>query len=536
MLQWCTCSPDPIAGGTSTSENGRIVGKLVDADGVPAAHAKVSLFPADFDPIRNNGNIQIDTTDTSGNYLFTDIDRGTYTIQSIHCSTGTQALRNGVEINDDTVTLTNDSLRRPGSIRIALPDSIVAESGYLYIPGTGIFVQLSGTGTFAVLDSVPAGVIPAVIYATEDTLHSSVLSERIAVISEDTVTIMNTGWKFNRRLRLNTTATGAGTVENVYCFPVLVRLTESNFDFAGAEQDGDDLLFTKPDGTVLPCEIERWDPVTKLAEVWVLVDTIWGNDNDNNLIMYWGNSRAGRVDERTVFDTAAGFSAVWHMNESVDTLYDATVNRCNGIRYGNVLPSSGVIGNGQRFDSSGAFIDMGNTLDSNSGDMTISAWVKRSTTGLQTIMAKSAGGNPNAAYGWSLSFGIADQLHFFTATAGPSWGSAGAFDFWSGEDATVTDSTTWHYVVAVFDRSGNDRCRTFIDGMDVTGGSNGEVGEVGSLVTAVPLRIGAEADVDYTFAGIVDECIVSHAARSEAWVRLCYVNQRTDDRLVEFEK
>ena len=98
----------------------------------------------------------------------------------------------------------------------------------------------------------------------------------------------------------------------------------------------------------------------------------------------------------------------------------------------------------------------------------------------------------------------------------------------------MTDLTVWHYVVAVIDRSDNTRCRTYIDGVDVTGGSNGDITQVGELVTTVPLRIGAEADNECQWTGSIDECVISGTARSDAWIRMCYLNQGPDDRLVEF--
>ncbi len=534
MLQWYSCSPDSLGGGTSTSENGRVAGIVVDSAGVPATRTQVELFPADFDPVRNNDTVHVDTTDDSGNYLFTGVEQGTYTVSCVHLSVRTRAFRSGIEVHGDTVKLSGDTLRKPGSIEIALPDTVDTVSGYMYIPGTGISVGLSGArGAYVVLDSVPAGDIPAIAYASTASAHSSVLQEGITVLPEDTARVLNTGWKYNRRLRLNTTPSGAGVAQDVHDFPVLVRLHEDRFDFTQAGEGGIDLRFTRPDGTALAHEIGRWDDATKTAEVWLRIDTLRGNDM-TEVVMYWGNGRAGMEEIAPAFDTSAGFGAVWHLDESNDTLHDATANRCHGTRYGTVTASPGTIGDAQRFEGEGARIEMGNVLDPGDRDVTVSAWVRRSNTGLQTIMAKSNGGDPDSAYGWSFSFGEEDQLQFFAASAGNSWGSDGSFDFRSREDAVVKDSTAWHHVAAVFDRSGAARCRVYIDGVDVTGSSKGDVATVSALTNGLPLRIGAEADDDYQWTGNLDECSISYVARPEAWIRLCFVNQRPDDRLVEF--
>jgi hypothetical protein len=173
-------------------------------------------------------------------------------------------------------------------------------------------------------------------------------------------------------------------------------------------------------------------------------------------------------------------------------------------------------------------------LNAGSGDYTFTAWVKRADTGLQTIIAKSNGGNPSATYGWSISFGLADQLHYYMASAGSMWGAAGAFDFWSRPDAVVIDTTTWHFIAVVVDRSAAAKCRTYLDGVDVTGNSNGAMAAVGVPANDLPLRIGAEADGDYQFTGLMDECVMSRALRSNAWIRLCFVNQGPNDKLVKF--
>jgi hypothetical protein len=180
-------------------------------------------------------------------------------------------------------------------------------------------------------------------------------------------------------------------------------------------------------------------------------------------------------------------------------------------------------------------VEMGDVFNPNRSSFTASAWVKRATTGLQTIFAKSNGGPPNPTYGWTMSFGAADQLQGFIANGGKAWGETGAFDFRAKTDAAVVDSAQWHYAVIVTDRNMGNNCKTYIDGVDVTDSLNGAMENVGVLVNALPLRIGAEADDDYPWTGSIDECVISRVARSAAWIGLCYANQGPHDRLVKFK-
>jgi len=529
------CTSTPVAGGTSTSENGRVTGMILDSGGRPAVNTIVALRPADFDPVRTADTFPVDITDSTGRYLFDNVDEGLYSISGMQTVLRTQSFSTGIRVDNDTPAVDNDTLRTPGTVRIALPDSIDTATGYLYIPGTGIAVPVAPDTRFATLPSVPAGIIPSVTYASSSTSSAVILEENVMVPSSDTAQIVTTGWKYHRLLHLNTTASGADISEDIRDFPVLVRLSQNNFTFSEAAAGGSDIYFTKPDGTALSHETERWDESGKHAELWVLLDTIRGNDT-TDIIMYWGSSRtvpAGGAGE--VFDTAAGYSGVWHLSETGGILHDATNNRYHGFRRGTVTARAGIIGTCQQLSDSVSWIDIGNVLDAGTGSMTASAWVKRTGSGLQTIFSKSNGGPPDSAYGWTFSFGQESQLQYFVADKNVVWGDTGSFHFWEQDSVTVTDSSLWHYVVAVFDRSSAAQCRMYVDGKDVTGAFGGDLAAIGPLYNSLSLRIGIEDDADYPLKGYIDEPVIAHTVRSASWIRLCFANQRADDRLVTFE-
>jgi hypothetical protein len=91
-------------------------------------------------------------------------------------------------------------------------------------------------------------------------------------------------------------------------FPALVRLTSSTFDFSRALSGGADVRFTKSNGMPLPFEIERWDAASQAAEIWMKLDTVYGNDSSHFFTMWWGNPNAvSASDGEAVFDTAGGF-------------------------------------------------------------------------------------------------------------------------------------------------------------------------------------------------------------------------------------
>ena len=533
----CSLSPVELAGGSTSTPNEVITGCAIFSTGDPAARTEVQLIPSSY--VANgsipSSSLPTDTTDESGVYCFTHVDTGAYNIQAVHLVTRTRALLTGIAADTDTVHVPHAVLEPAGNLLVILPDSLDSTDSYLIIPGTTIAKLIDSKRDTLVLDSVPVGLIPEIAYSSINGTTVTTIRYNILLTSGDTAVVRNPAWKYARSLGLNTSASGANVAGTVTDFPVLIRLNAGNFDFSQAHTEGGDLMFTGNGNRSLPREIERWDPVTELAEVWVKVDTVFGNNSSQSIIMYWGNSTTTPPSEDSrVFDTADGFQGVWHLNENADTLYDATPNRYHGIRHGTMNASSCMIGIGQSFGDSGGYVDMGNVLNPGSNSLTLSAWVKRSATGLQTIMAKSDGGDPNVTYGWSLSFHTADQLHFFAANKEGSWGSNDAFDCWSREDMPIVD-TTWHYAVAVIDRPDDVNYRLYLDGEDITGGASGKVADLGQLMNSVAFRIGAEADDDYQFTGLIDECIVAFTARNEDWLRLCFINQGPDDRLVEFE-
>ena len=141
-------------------------------------------------------------------------------------------------------------------------------------------------------------------------------------------------WNYYKPVYLNTTSGGADVSTNVEEFPVLVRLTSSDFDFSEAQGNGEDIRFAKEgDGTHLSYEIEEWDSSGGSAVIWVLADSVHGDDS-TEIQMYWGMATAGdSSDGEAVFDTANGFAGVYHFAPA-DTFADATANSNDGTNVG----------------------------------------------------------------------------------------------------------------------------------------------------------------------------------------------------------
>ena len=532
----CTRSPVDVAGGSTSTPNEVVVGQAFFPGGEPAALTEVQLIPSSFTA---NGSIPVsdlavDTTDAAGAYCFTGVDTGTYNIQAVHLATRKRALLTGVMADTDTVHAPSAVLEPAGQLLVILSDSSRRDNGYLLIPGTTIAAVLDGTKDTLVLDSVPAGIIPEIVVTSDNGAVAETLRYNITVFSGEAAVVSNPSWKFTRTIVLNTSATGAEISGTITDFPVCIRLHTDNFDFSQAQTGGNDIRFSTSTGTPLDYEIEKWDAAARQAVLWVKVDTIYGNDSTQSLTMYWGNPEAaGAVNSAAVFDTANGFAGVWHLNEAEGTVEDATANRYTGNRFGNQSQIEGQIASGQSYLKQGDFSDMGNVLDPGTSDLTVSAWIKFTVTGeTYTIVGKSNGGEPaSSEYGWLMTFSF-NNFRFMIVSDGGVWGDPGTF--WTEAGVALNDTASWHFVTAVIDRSGNSNCHLFIDGADVTGTQLGNITDVGTVSNPLNLRIGAEADDEYPVKSYLDEVTVSYTVRTADWVKLCYMNQRTDDRLVVF--
>jgi len=513
-----------------------VVGYIFCGDGEPAASTQVKLIPVGHDPSAAIGtdNLMVDTTDIRGCYLFDKVIHGKYNVQALHLTKRTRMLITGVEAAQDTTIVPSDSLMIPGSIALILPED--NPEGYAAIPGTDIVLYAAAGSTKIVLDSVPPGLIPEIRYVAQG--DTAVMSRQyIPVKSSDTTILSNLLWKYQMSITLNTSAAGADTKNNVYGFPVLVRLSSANFHFTEAKSDGSDIRFTSSSGDALPFEIEQWDAVTEHAAVWVKVDTVYGNDSTQKFIMYWGNIAASDLSKSTdVFDTAAGFQGVWHMNEIGNiSANDATNNDFDGTAYHMSASesNSGMIGNARTFDGDSSYITMPNTADSKldfpqDGYFTISAWVYADTIDnvYRTILTK----------GYEQYF---LQLSYFPGDD-PLW----QFSVFRKEDnwnMSHTGAIQKQWVLLTGVRQGTDQY-LYCNGVLVAN-TSAVYPQNTSRNTTNDLSIGRflkEATYPTNFGycffkGSIDEVRICSVARNSDWIKLSYMNQKTDNRLVEIK-
>ncbi|MDB5048053.1 MAG: hypothetical protein JWO30_1124, partial [Fibrobacteres bacterium] len=335
-------------------------------------------------------------------------------------------------------------------------------------------------------------------------------------------TLLST-FSYSSKVYINTTASGANITSNQSDFPLLVRLTNGNFNFAQAKSDGGDLRFADSSGALLPYEIERFDATNRLAEIWVSIPTVYAGNNTQWFRMYWGKATATSLSSSAaVFQTADNFAGEWHLSEASGSASDASSNGNNGAFNGNVPnQQNGIIGKAHLFDGNGDYINAGTngSYDLSANDrVTVSAWVNRSG-------AAASGPEEGIAtkYHWTdnnRSFGI----WYTSATAfkfGVSTNGTAETIVSSGSAAT---NGAWYHVVGVADGA---KARIYVNGVEAantafsgninySSGSTFRIGEVDD---------GGGGSQQY-FNGYIDEVSVSNVVRSADWIKLSYETQK----------
>ncbi len=528
----CGCSTMQLTGGSSQQGNGVVLGHVVDTSGGSFIGAKVDLLPAQYDPVRDSEVPDSLTaiTDSAGNYAIRPAQGGSYNVE-VMLNQGTPgALITGILASTtDTVLVPPAVVRNPGFVRIILPDSADSVDGYFYIPGSTIAALVANDSGVGLLGPVPAGTIPQIIYNVRNsTAAARIMGDSILVEPGDTSTVAFSAWKSSKKLFLNTTSDGAGVAATVTNFPVLVRLGNADFDFSQAKANGEDIRFSNANGSPLAYEIEEWDASQQQAAIWVSVDTVRGNTADQYISMYWGNADAASESSgAAVFDTALGFDGVWHLGETSGPLFDASPDHFDGTPSDTPpVASAGYIGGCQQFNGTSNFIQMLGTASGKmdfpeQGTYSVSAWVYADT--LDTLFRRIVCKNN---YQYKLQIDQFDDWSF------AEYENAAGFDL-TNSPATAQ---AWVHLVGV--RSGGSQY-LYANGVCVNSTITPQAYSAARDTTS-NVTIGRSAQTPpgdpCFFKGKIDEVRIEGVARSADWIKLCYMNQKVPDALVEFKQ
>jgi biopolymer transport protein ExbB len=317
----------------------------------------------------------------------------------------------------------------------------------------------------------------------------------------------NGDWAFRKEITFDLTPTGADIAGAPTDVPVLIRLSLGNFQyFNDVKPDGSDFRFLAADDkTPLAFHIERFDPQTQIALIWVRVPRLTGGTKTDKILLYYGNKNApSAADAPGTYDVSQAL--VYHFGGPKGSPQDVTAYKSEPTAFNAEVNPATLIAAGAKFAGAQTI-----TIPATGAvhllpakGLTLSAWVRF-----------DAAQPPSQAYIAQL----ADQgRELVLGVAGTQ-----AFASYAGGDKPVTltqpnqlTTAEWHHLAV---RIGDGRLTLFVDGVDAAH-VNADVQEIGGTLT-----VGGSADSSHYFTGELDELQVSNTVRSADWLKVAARSQ-----------
>ncbi len=534
LLVRCSSTTNPVAGGSTTTENEKTVvaGHAAYGDGPAAACARVSLRSRNYlalDDTTAHSRYPLYETesDSNGGFTLRGVKPGQYTLEINDERTAAAAFPVDVFETDDTITVGRQVLTPYASLQgvATVAGTTTPLRASVYVLGRIALVDtVHDTYRF---DNLPAGAWKVRIHSGDRTVGAAVASTDSIPPGQhrtlDTLALVQFtderygDWAYQRDIAINTTTRGGYIAQDVHQFPLLLALQRDNFPFAQSHPDGYDIRFSKENGIPLRYEIEYWDTQEQQAAVWVLMDTVRASDSTQSITMHWGNPQAPDFSNgKAVFDTANGFVAVFHMNRGVlggeEILIDATAHKLHGRATGPDLPAPlplGQVGYAADFDGDDDGFTIENTQPIDIA--TFSGWLYITDFGQDRIFSRAGQRLFLSAGHFHLQMTRNEPLYRWNFGAGLSIVNRFAFCLLSipGNFAVTTP-------------------RMFLDGNPMETGT----GTTSTNAYTADTKVTFGLEGVYPFSGNMDEIRISRVVRSPSWQKLCYENQRREQTLL----
>ena len=391
-LVGCT-GKEKLAGTSTESGNAFTVSGLVTEDGGAAIGAVATLYPVDFNPsIDLVANTMRAVADGQGKFNFKISVEGLYNIQIFHPEKQLTAIHQGIDLNNDNpdAFIPDLELREPGSFTVYLENLNITERNTLYIPGTGLKKEIGSEEIeqgYVTINQIPEGTYKAV------NLSSSTNDEGTNILADPLIIQAKLAelagpfeeWPDTLNITINTSPTGADVAQDVTSHPLLVRLGPS-FPFSSSQPDGSDLRFSRDGIQPLPYEIEKWDSDSEEAIIWVLVDSIFGNNSSQKIMMFAGLGEA--MGENSGTGVFREYFGTWHLHEDPTVpqpqFMDASGNENHAGSWRTNRQAShsveGAIGTALNFTSPSQFLTTP-LMTTNPQVFTVSLWFKTDSGG-----------------------------------------------------------------------------------------------------------------------------------------------------------
>ena len=201
-------------------------------------------------------------------------------------------------------------------------------------------------------------------------------------------------WSYRKQITIDTTPEGAPISETLGRTPMLVRLHTGNFTFDGVDEAGADIRFVSSDDqTVLNHQIESFDPLMGMAQIWVDVPLV-EQGQAQDIWMYYGNPEAPATSNgQLTFD--ADYTLVYHFDRAASAPPRDTTAYGNHAQTVAGTAMDGVIGKSLLLAGQPLMLPASPSLATEAGgNFTASAWVRADQVdGERLILSRREGGN-----------------------------------------------------------------------------------------------------------------------------------------------
>ena len=300
---------------------------------------------------------------------------------------------------------------------------------------------------------------------------------------------------------------------NILNMPILISLRSDDLKITSEggkvfSREGNDIVFTAANGkTIVPFQIERFDPFTGKLLAWIRPSTISDNPDLSTFWMYFGNTDANDSQSKETFGNP--FAAVWHFNGSFQTSSPVSL----AGEYKGAKDEEGRFGGGKDFlayDKSTSVYQSNETVCFN-GNISVSAWIK--LTGINSdefifTNATSTGG---------CNFFIDKEGKLVFEISGKDGSTASVRKVTGG---TILEKDKWYQVSGIYSQE-KDSLSTYVNGTidrSIKSGVNYAAGNTIVLGADVNLKTGF-------FNGIIDELRIANSAWDNTYIALSYASE-----------
>ncbi|MDI6791402.1 MAG: DUF2341 domain-containing protein [bacterium] len=345
--------------------------------------------------------------------------------------------------------------------------------------------------------------------------YHSLVFWSILVLFLSTTQAWGSGFQYCRLIDITNAQVSGGPHTN---FPFLFNTTLADLKTTinsgkVTNANGFDIIFTSDaaGSTKLDHEIEKYTATTGEFIAWVRIPSL---ASGTNIYLFYGNSSVSASQENVtgVWDT--NYKGVWHLKENaagtgtIDLYQDSTSNNNDGDDFVSDSEKSGKINNGQGFDGSDDYIDLGSGLNIVDNHVTISAWSNIKTA--RASYSNDIGDNDSYKTGYGIQYNSSKPSFAVRKNA-----------WWNVESPNAVGVNEWHYITGVYDYSAN-RAKIYVDGVEKNSASPLTAGIASSTKN---FRLGSEPYASRYSAIKLDEVRISNIARSGGWITTEYNNQ-----------